>query len=106
MVSKLFMPFIIYHTHHNDSKGLRLWTETLKALQNAMEQMTPSLSGTGYTYEQWKSLAKKGQYGFFVAWMEDEGEQYLSRICSVYLDDSSSDRLLDQFDEAVFELQI
>lgn len=107
MVSKLFMPFMqdIYYDD-NDSEGMRLWRETLQTLQNVMGRMTPSLSGVDYTYEQWKSLAKKGQYGFFVAWMENEGEQYLSRICSVNLDDSPSDRLLDQFDEAVFELQM
>lgn len=107
MVSKLFMPFMqdIYYDD-NDSEGMRLWKETLKALQNVMERMAPSLSGVDYTYAQWKSVAQKGQYSFFIAWLEREGEQYLSKICSTNLDDSTSDRLLDQFDEAVFELQM
>ena len=92
--------------HHNDNEGIRLWTETLKTLQNTMERMTPSLSGTDYSYTQWKNAAKKERYSFFVSWLEQEGEQYLLKICSANLDNTISDRLLDQFDEAIFKLQM
>lgn len=106
MISKFFMPFIMHDTPHNNNEGIYLWTEILKALQNVMERMTPSLSDTNYSYTQWKNAAQKGRYSFFVSWLEQEGEQYLSKICSANLDDTISDRLLDQFDEAIFKLQM
>lgn len=105
MVSKFFMPFV-QDIHHNDSEGVRLWMETLKALQNVIERMTLSLSGTDYSYTQWKNAAKKERYSFFVSWLEQKGEQYLLKICSANLDNTISDRLLDQFDEAIFKLQM
>lgn len=105
MISKFFMPFV-QDIYHNDSEGVRLWMETLKALQNEMERMTPSLSGTDYNYAQWKNAAKKGRYSFFVLWLEQEGEQYLLKIYSANLNNIISDRLLDQFDEAIFKLQM
>lgn len=106
MVSKFFIHFIMHDIHHNDNEGIRLWTETLKVLQNLMERMIPSLSGMNYSYTQWKNAAKKGRYSFFVSWPEQEGEQYLLKICSANLDNTISNRLLDQFDEAVFKLQM
>lgn len=105
MISKFFMPFV-QNIHHNDSEGVRLWTKILNTLQNVMERMTPSLSSMDYNYAQWKNAAKKGRYSFFVSWLEQEGEQYLLKICSANLDDTISDRLLDQFDEAIFKLQM
>ena len=106
MISKFFVLFIMHDTHHNDNEGIRLWTETLKTLQNVMERMTPSLSDMDYSYIQWKNAAKKERYSFFVSWLEQEGEQCLLKICSANLDNNISDRLLDQFDEAIFKLRI
>ena len=105
MISKFFIPFV-QNIHHNDSEGVRLWTKILKTLQNVMERMTPSLSGMDYSYTQWKNAAKKERYSFFVSWLEQEGEQCLLKICSANLDNNISDRLLDQFDEAIFKLRI
>lgn len=65
-----------------------------------------SSTSTDYNYVQWKSAAKKGRYSFFVPWLEQEGEQYLLKICSANLDNTISDQLLDQFDEAIFKLQM
>lgn len=107
MVSKFFAPFIQHMDDTNtDNKGVRLWGEILQELQNAMKRMTPALSAEDCTYEQWKHVANEGPYYFFVSWLDDKGERCLSVICGANLTDCTSDRLLDQFDESLFALQM
>ena len=101
--------FWIYFIHHDNSntdiKGVYLW-KILQELQDAMKRMTPSLLGEDCTYEQWKHIANKGQYNFFVTWLDDKGEQYLSDICNTNIVEDASNRLLDQFDGSLFALQM
>lgn len=78
----------------------------LQELQKAMKHMTPSLSGEDCTYEQWKYIANKGPYQFFVSWLDDKGEQYLFDICNTDLTDCTSYNLLDKLDESLFALQM
>ena len=85
---------------------MRLWKEILQELHDAMKCMTPALSVEDCTYEQWKYAANEGPYHFFVSWLDDRGERCLSVICGANLTDGISDRLLDQFDESLFALQM
>ena len=71
-----------------------------------MKHMTPSLSGEDCTYKQWKYIANKGPYQFFVSWLDDKGEQYLFDICNTDLTDCTSYNLLDKLDESLFALQM
>lgn len=68
--------------------------------------MTPSLSGEDCTYEQWKYIANKSQYQFFVSWLDDKGEKYLFDICNADMTDCTSDNLLDKLDKSLFALQM
>ena len=88
-----------------DSKRVCLLSNILQELQNAMKRMAPSLLEEDCTYEQWKCVANKGQYQFFVSWLDDKGEQYLYEICNANLIDSS-DIFIDQLDEYIFALQM
>lgn len=101
--------FWIYFIQHDNSNtyinSAYLW-KILQELQDAMKRMIPSLLDEDCTYEQWKHIANKGKYNFFVAWLDDKGEQYLSDICNVNIVEDASDRLLDQFDESLFALQM
>lgn len=101
--------FWIYFIHHDNSnigiKSVYLW-RILQELQDVMKRMTPSLLDEDCTYEQWKHIANKGQYNFFVSWLDDKGEQYLLDICNANIVEDASDRLLDQFDESLFALQM
>ena len=106
MAGRFWVPFMQHmHDSNTDSEGVRLWREILQALQDAMKRMAPSLSGEDCTYEQWKCVANKGQYQFFVSWLDDTGEQYLYEICNANLIDSS-DIFIDQLDEYIFALQM
>lgn len=105
MNNKFWIYFIQHDNSNTDIKSVYLW-RILQELQDAMKRMTPSLSGEDCTYEQWKHIANKGQYNFFVAWLDDKGEQYLSDICNANIVDGTSDSLLDQFDETLFALQM
>lgn len=105
MNNKFWIYFIQHDNGNTDIKSVYLW-RILQELQDAMKRMTPSLLGEDCTYEQWKYIANKGQYNFFVAWLDDKGEQYLSDICNANIAEDTSDRLLDQFDEFLFALQM
>ena len=105
MNNKFWIYFIQHDNSNTDIKSVYLW-RILQELQDAMKRMTPSLSGEDCTYEQWKHIANKGQYHFFVVWLDDKGEQYLSDICNTNIAGDASDRLLDQFDESLFALQM
>ena len=105
MNNKFWIYFIQQDNRNTDIKGAYLW-RILQELQDAMKRMTPSLLGEDCTYDQWKYIANKGQYNFFVAWLDDKGEQYLSDICNTNIAEDASDRLLDQFDESLFALQM
>ena len=89
-----------------DSKSEFLWSKILQELQNVIKRMTPSLLEEDCTYEQWKYVANKGSYQFFVSWLNDNGERYLFEICNADLIDCTSDSLLDQLDEYLFALQM
>ena len=56
--------------------------------------------------KQWKYIANKGPYQFFVSWLDDKGEQYLFDICNTDLTDCTSYNLLDKLDESLFTLQM
>jgi len=105
MNNKFWLYFIQHDNSNTDIKSVYLW-RILQELQDAMKRMTPSLLGEDCTYEQWKYIANKGQYNFFVTWLDDKGEQYLSDICNTNIIEDASDRLLDQFDETLFALQM
>lgn len=105
MNNKFWIYFIQHDNSNTDIKSAYLW-KILQELRDAMKRMTPSLLGEDCTYEQWKHITNKGQYNFFVAWLDDKGEQYLSDICNANIVDCVSDRLLDQFDESIFALQM
>ncbi len=105
MNNKFWIYFIQHDNSNTDIKSVYIW-RILQELQGAMKRMTPSLLDGDCTYEQWKHIANKGQYNFFVAWLDDKGEQYLSDICNTNIAEDASDRLLDQFDEALFALQM
>lgn len=105
MNNKFWIYFIQHDNSNTDIKSAYLW-RILQELQDAMKRMTPSLLDEDCTYEQWKQIVNKGQYNFFVAWLDDKGEQYLSDICNANITEDASDRLLDQFDESLFALQM
>ena len=105
MNNKFWIYFIQHDNGNTDIKNAYLW-KILQELQDVMKRMTPSLLGEDCTYEQWKYIANKGQYNFFVDWLDDKGEQYLSDICNANIAEDASDRLLDQFDESLFALQM
>ena len=105
-MNNTFWIYFIQHDNSNtDINSVYLW-RILQELQDAMKRMTPSLFDEDCTYEQWKYIANKGQYNFFVAWLDDKGEQYLSDICNTNIAEDASDSLLDQFDESLFALQM
>ncbi len=109
MATSLFMPFMQRNyndDYSNDNEGIHLWGDTLKALEVILKKMTPSLAGEDCTYEKWQSVAKKGPYRFFALWLEKKGELYLSKICGMNLNEGMPERLLDCFDEAIFDLQM
>ena len=105
MNDKFWIYFIQHDNSNTDIKSVYLW-RILQELQGAMKRMTPSLLGEDCTYEQWKHIANKGQYNFFVAWLDGKGEQHLSDICNANIIEDASDSLLDQFDESLFALQM
>ena len=105
MNNKFWIYFIQHDNSNTDIKSVYLW-RILQELQDVMKRMTPSLLGEDCTYEQWKYIVNKGQYNFFVAWLDDKGEQYLSDICNANIKEGTSDSLLDQFDESIFALQM
>ena len=105
MNNKFWMCFIQHDNGNTDINSAYLW-RILQELQDTMKRMTPSLLDKDCTYEQWKYVANKGQYNFFVAWLDDKGEQYLSDICNANIVEGVSDSLLDQFDESLFALQM
>lgn len=101
-----FWIYFIQHDNSNTYINSAYLCRILQELQDAMKRMTPSLLGEDCTYEQWKHIANKGKYNFFVAWLDDKGEQYLSDICNANIAEDASDRLLDQLDESLFALQM
>ena len=105
MNNKFWIYFIQHDNGNTDIKNAYLW-KILQELQDVMKRITPSLIGEDCTYEQWKHITNKGQYNFFVTWLDDKGEQYLSDICNANIAEDTSDRLLDQFDESLFALQM
>ena len=105
MNNKFWVYFIQQDNSNADTNSAYLW-RILQELQNVMKRMTPSLLDEDCTYEQWKHIANKGQYNFFVTWLDDKGEQYLSDICNANITEGTSDSLLDQFDESIFALQM
>ena len=105
MNNKFWIYFIQHDNGNTDINSAYLW-RILQKLQDVMKRMTPSLLDEDCTYEQWKYIANKGQYNFFVTWLDDKGEQYLSDICNANIADDASDRLLDQFDKTLFALQM
>lgn len=105
MNNKFWIHFIQHDNSNTDIKSIYL-RRILQELQDVMKRMTPSLLDEDCTYEQWKHIANKGQYNFFVAWLDGKGEQYLSDICNANIADGTSDKLLDQFDESLFALQM
>lgn len=104
--NKFWVHFIQHDNNNTDTKSVCLWRKIFKELQKSMKHMTPSLSGEDCTYEQWKYIANKGPYQFFVSWLDDMGEQYLFDICNADLADCTSDNLLDKLDESLFALQM
>lgn len=106
MNSKFWAYFVQHDNNNTDIKSVYLWRKILKELQDVMKHMTPSLLGEDCTYEQWKYIANKGQYHFFVSWLDDKGEQYLQDICNAIITEDTSDSLLDQFDGFLFALQM
>ena len=107
LINNKFWVYFIQHGNNNtDSKSIRLWRKILHELQKAMKHMTPSLLDEDCTYKQWKYIANKGPYQFFVSWLDDKGEQYLFDICNTDLTDCTSYNLLDKLDESLFALQM
>lgn len=106
MNNKFWAYFIQHDNNNTDTKSVYLWRKILKELQDVMKHMTPSLLSEDCTYEQWKYIANKGKYHFFVSWLDDKGEQYLADICNANIVEDASDSLLDQFDETLFALQM
>ena len=106
MNDKFWAYFIQHDNNNTDTKSVYLWRKILKELRDVMKHMTPSLLSEDCTYEQWKYIANKGQYHFFVSWLDDKGEQCLTDICNASIIEGTSDSLLDQFDEFLFALQM
>ena len=104
--NKFWVYFIQYDNNNTDIKSICLWRKILHELQKAMKRMTPSLLDEGCTYKQWKYIANKGSYQFFVSWLDDKGEQYLFEICNTDLTNCTSYNLLDKLDESLFALQM